>query len=135
LRQIDMDHLANQAPADLPLVGDGIPGWALAGTLGAATLGVATIPGGQVERHQQRDGDRLRQTVEVHRRDGSVWTAFARQLALPADPGEADRATRQASCVLGLLAQAVAAADTARQARGIMLDWNTAPPPWAAHYS
>ena len=129
-----MDHLAPQAPADLPIAGDGIPGWALAGSLGAAPCGVATIPGGQVERHQHRDGARLRQTVEVHRRDGSVWTAYARQSVLPADPGEADRATRQASCVLGLLAQAVAAADTARQARGTMLDWDSAPPPWAAHY-
>jgi hypothetical protein len=134
LRQIDMDPFVNQAPADVPCAGDGIPGWALAGTFGATPLGVATIPGGQVERRQQRDGARLRQTVEVHRRDGSVWTAYARQLALPADPGEADRATRQASCVLGLLAQAVAAADTARQARGTMLDSSTTPPPWDAHY-
>ena len=37
------------------------------------------------------------------RRDGSVWTAYARQMALPTDPGEADRATRRASCVLGRL--------------------------------
>ena len=36
--------------------------------------------------------------------------------------------------MLGLLAQAVAAADTARQARGTMLDWDSAPPPWTAHY-
>ena len=129
-----MDHFVKQGPADLPFGGDGIPAWSLAGAPVAAAHGVATIPAGQVERRQQRDGDRLRQTVEVHRPDGSIWTAYARQLALPAEPGEADRATRQASCVLGLLAQAVAAADTARQARGTMLDWDSAPPPWAAHY-
>jgi hypothetical protein len=134
LRQIDMDHFANPAPADVPCARDGILGWALSDTRGTTTLGVAPIPGGQVERRQQRDGARLCQSVEVHRRDGSVWTAYARQLALPTDPGEADRATRQASCVLGLLAQAVAAADTARQARGTMLDWDSAPPPWTAHY-
>jgi hypothetical protein len=98
-------------------------------------LAVAVIPGGQVERWQQREGARLHQSIEVRRRDGSVWTAYARQFALPADPREADRATKQASCVLELTAQAVAAADTARQARGAMLDWETAPPAWVTHYT
>src|SRR5215212_185025 len=74
---------------------------------GALAVAIAAIPGGQVERRQQREGARLSQSVEVRRRDGSVWTAYARQVALPSDPGEADRATEQASCVLALLAQAV----------------------------
>jgi hypothetical protein len=126
-----MDDFGNQARVGLPCADDGVTGWTLTG---ATTVGVAMIPGGQVERRQHREGARLRQTVEVHRRDGSVWTAYARQTALPTDPGEANRATEQASCVLGLLAQAVAAADTARQARGAMLQWDSAPPPWAAHY-
>jgi hypothetical protein len=106
--------------------------WAMAGALPVA---VAAIPGGQVEQRQQREGMRLRQTVEIRRRDGSVWTAYARQFALPADPGEAARATERASHVLALLAQAVAAADTAREARGAMLDWSAPQPPWALHYT
>lgn len=103
------------------------------GTLPAApAVPVASIPGGLVARRQHREGGRLRQTVEIRRHDGSVWTAYARQLALPADPGEAERATEQASHVLALLAAALAAADTAREARGQMLEG--APPPWAASY-
>jgi hypothetical protein len=121
-----MDLFAHDARMGSPCAGNGIPG-------SANRCEVAAIPGGQVERRQLRNGDHLNQTVEVRRRDGSVWTAYARQLALPADPGEADRTTELASCVLDLLARAVAAADTARQARGAMLDPDAAPP-WAAHY-
>ena len=95
---------------------DDSSGWALTGPSG---LTVAPIPGGQVERRQQREGAHLSQTVEIRRRDGSVWTAYARQVALPTDPGEADRSDEAGLLgVLTLLAQAVAAADTARQARG-----------------
>ncbi|MFC7474711.1 hypothetical protein ACFQS7_10125 [Dankookia sp. GCM10030260] len=115
----------------MPCADSSVTGWTLTG---ATTVGVAMIPGGQVERRQLREGCRLRQTIEVHRRDGSVWTAYARQTALPKDPGEANRAAEQAACVLGLLAQAVAAADTARLARGAMLEWTPTPPPWAVHY-
>jgi hypothetical protein len=127
-----MDDFGDQAPTGAFLGDDGPAEWALAGT---AAVPVTTISGGRVEQRQERMGERLRQTVEIRRRDGSVWTAYARQLALPADPGEAERATEQASCVLNLLAQAVAAADTARQARGTMLEWDAGPPPWAAHYA
>ena len=127
-----MGQFGKRVRAGDPRAIDDSSGWALTGPSG---LTVAPIPGGQVERRQQREGAHLSQTVEIRRRDGSVWTAYARQVALPTDPGEADRATKQASCVLTLLAQAVAAADTARQARGMMLDWDAAPPPWAAHYT
>ena len=132
-----MDDFGNQARLGLlhadsfPCAHDDFTQWPLTG---ATTVGVAMIPGGQVERRQQRDGARLCQTVDVRRCDGSVWTAYTRQYVLPTDPGAADRATEQASSVLGLLAQAVAAADTARQARGAMLEWDVAPPPWMAHY-
>ncbi|TDH61067.1 hypothetical protein E2C06_19005 [Dankookia rubra] len=126
-----MDHLAHQTRAGLPGASDEGAAWA---PMGAAAAELAVIPGGQVERRQQREGTRLQQTVRIRRRDGSVWTALARQLALPADPGEADRATAQASHVLDLLARAVGAADTARQARGAMLEWDQSPPPWAARY-
>lgn len=126
-----MDDFGGHARNGLLRADDGVPDWSLSSV---ATLGVAMIPGGQVERRQQRDGARLSQTIEVRRRDGSVWTAYARDLALPANPTDADRAAERAVCVLGLLAQAVAAADTARQARGTMLEWDSVPPPWAAHY-
>ena len=127
-----MDEFVSQAHAGTPCPDDHTAGWPWSGPHGVA---MAMIPGGQVERRQQRDGARLNQSVEVRRRDGSVWRAYARQLALPADPGEADRATEQAARVLDLLVQAVAAADTARQARGAMLAWDASPPPWAAHYT
>jgi hypothetical protein len=97
-------------------------------------IAVTTIPGGQVEQRQCRDGAQLRQTVEVRRHGGSVWTAYERHLALPADPDEAERATWQATHVLALFAQAMAAADTAREARSAMLGWDTPEPPWAAQY-
>lgn len=129
-----MDHRANHSPAHRQDDAGGLFDALLGDAPGATMLGVATIPGGQVERRQQRDGHRLHQSVELRRRDGSVWTAYTSNLALPADPGEADRATQQASWVLGLLAQAVAAADTARQARSVMLDWDAAPSAWVAHY-
>lgn len=126
-----MDHFTNLARVDVP---DGLDdGSSWAGT-GTTRLDVATVAGGQVERRQRRDGGRLQQTVEVRRRDGSVWIAYDRQLALPADPTEAGRAMNQAACVLDLLAGAVAAADNARQARGAMLEWEEPTPPWAANY-
>lgn len=126
-----MDEFAWQSgiPA-LPDVGFGP-----AGALAVANGGTATaIPGGQVERRQQRAGDRLSQVVEIRRRDGSVWTAYAREVDLPADPGEAQRTAEEASHVLALLAQAVVAADRAREARGVMLGWMASPPAWAARY-
>jgi hypothetical protein len=127
-----MDEFGNQVRAGIPWSDDQTMGLAHASPHGVA---VAMIPGGQVERRQLREGARLNQSVEVRRRDGSVWRAYARQLALPADPGEADRAADQAACVLDLLVQAVAAADLARQARGAMLAWNATPPPWAARFT
>ncbi|MCB4824577.1 hypothetical protein [Roseicella aerolata] len=100
----------------------------------APAIAVATIPGGRVEQRQCRDGAQLRQTVEIRRHGGPVWTAYARRFALPADPGEAERATGQATHVLALFAQAMAAADTAREARSAMLAWDAPEPPWAAQY-
>ena len=127
-----MDEFGNQARAGIPWSDDQAIGRPHASPQGVA---VAMIPGGQVERRQLREGARLNQSVEVRRRDGSVWRAYARQLPLPADPGEADRAAGQAACVLDLLVQAVAAADLARQARSAMLAWNAAPPPWTARFT
>jgi hypothetical protein len=126
-----MDEFGGEARARAA----GDVGFADGGTMDAApAVAVATVPSGRIERRQQREGGRLCQTVEIRRRDGSVWTAYARQLALPADPGEADRATEQATHVLALLAAALAAADTAREARGQMLEWAPARPPWTASY-
>lgn len=92
------------------------------------------IPGGQVEQHQHSDGTSLSQTVELRRPDGSVWTAYARRHPLPTDPAAASRATGQATSILTLLAGAVAAVDIARQARGVMLDWDGPPPAWQLRY-
>ena len=101
---------------------------------GGQTVLIDAIPGGQVERRQHREGASLSQTIALRRQDGSVWTAYARQHPLPSDPGAANRATREASSILMLMAQAVAAADTARQARSVMLDWDGPMPAWQVHY-
>lgn len=103
--------------------------------LGAASLAGAAPSGhARVEQHQHRDGHSLHQSVAFRRDDGSTWTAYSRQVALPADAAEADLTTRHAHCVLDLLARAVAAAESARCARGVMLEWTAEPPPWFARY-
>ena len=130
LRQCDMDHIGDESGS---LAGAGITANA-AWTRGESyAVAVAAITGGHVERRQARDGSRLRQTVAIHRPDGSVWTAYDRDLTLPADPAAAARATELAASVLALAAMAVAAASNAREARGAMLSWAPCPP-WAVRY-
>lgn len=88
---------------------------------------------GRIERRQEREGEALWQTIAIRRRDGTLWTAFARRLVLPRDPGLASRVEQRAACVLALTAGALEAVDAARQARSAMLDGDEAPPAWSVH--
>ena len=125
-----MDDQGTQAPEGASPA-DSTAGW---DTVVPTAFGVATIACGRIERRQHRRGSDLLQSVELRRHDGSTWMPYLRHVALPHDTAAADRATQQASSVLRLLAQALAAAETARQARGIMAEWSTTPAAWVVHY-
>lgn len=127
-RRTDMDHSANQTPGKANRDGQ-----RSIGGNGTPYLQGAVAPR-MVEHHHRRDGTSLHQSIELRRHDGSTWTAYSRQLLLPTDDIAAELTTRQANCVLDLLAQALAAAESARHARGVMLEWAPPTPPWFARY-
>ncbi|MEN0072882.1 MAG: hypothetical protein AAGC69_00765 [Paracraurococcus sp.] len=87
------------------------------------------------ERRQERKGEALWQTIAIRRRDGTLWTAYQRRLALPRDPGLACRVEQRAACVLALTAAALEAVEAARQARSAMLDGDESPPAWSVHFA
>lgn len=85
-------------------------------------LAAAQDPAVVMHCRQTLDGSRLCQSVELHRPGGTIWEAYARAIQLPAEAGPRARLLLDATVVLDLAAGAVAAADTARQARGFAVD-------------
>lgn len=79
---------------------------------------VEAVAGGQISRSQDIVAGALRQAVELRRPDGSVWRAYERLVVLPTDTTKLGRLVREATTTLALAANAVAASDSARIARG-----------------
>ena len=91
------------------------PSWPDADEDAASMVVIGAIPGGQLEARQMLRGSVLMQQVSIRRPDGSVWTAYERDVTLPED--ESPKAVARAGQILFLASRAVCAADTARIGR------------------
>jgi hypothetical protein len=94
----------------------------------ADTTVVMAIPGGQLRRREVREDGLIVQWVEIRRPDGSIWTAYRRELPLPGDRAVAGEEASLATQVLAIAAGAVGAADTARIGRTWLAEHDAAAP-------